>query len=108
VQAFPARRLQKALELYAFEPIADVPRSRDDVFPAGCRPRIEVEYNPVSVLEVIDSAPAHVNLENTSLYQRDYAVEIVDRNNLVAFLRHEMKMLDRDAGARMLLKKALS
>jgi len=108
VQAFPTRRLQKALEFYALETIADVERGCYDVFPPGFRPRIEVEYKPVGALEVIDSASTDVNFENASLYQRDHAIEIIDRNNLVVFFRHEMKMVDRNAGTRMLLKKALS
>ena len=52
--------------------------------------------------------PRDVNFEDASLYQRDHAIEIIDRNNLVVFFRHEMKMVDRNAGTRMLLKKALS
>src|SRR5262249_13362982 len=108
VQAFPTRRLQKALELYTFEPIADVSRGGHNVFPAGLWPRIEVEYKTVSALEMIDSASAHVNFENAPLYQCDNAVQIVDRNDLVVLFRYEMKMLDRDARTRMFLKKALS
>jgi hypothetical protein len=108
VQAFPARRFQKALELDAFEPIADVARSCNDVFPSGPRSRIEIEHEPVSALTVIDSASTRVNLEYATLYQSDHAIDIVDRNNIVAFFRYKMKMLDRDAGTRMLLKKALS
>ena len=77
-------------------------------FQLGSGPRIEIKYEPVSALEVIDSAAARVNFKYTSLHQRDHAIDIVDRNNLVAFFRYEMKMLDWNAGTRMLLKKALS
>ena len=88
--------------------VTNIACSSNDVFPFGSWPRIEIKYESVSTLEVIDSASAHVNLEDASLYQGDHAINIVDRNNLVAFFRHEMKMVDRNAGTRMLLKKALS
>ena len=91
-----------------FEPLTDVECGSYDVFPFGFRPRIEIEYEPVGALEVIDSAAAGVNFKYASLYQRDHAIEIIDRNNLVVFFRYEMKMVDRNAGTRMLLKKALS
>src|SRR6476619_6038909 len=49
-----------------------------------------------------------MNFQNSSLHKGNNAVEIVHGNDLVTLLRNEMQVINRNAGTRMLLEKALS
>ena len=50
---------------------------------------------------------AGMDLEHAALHQRDQPVEIVDGDDLVAFLRDLVQVLGADAGGGVLLEKAL-
>src|ERR1039458_9616608 len=74
----PERGLAKALALRAREPLAHLARSGDHVAPAGARPGIEIEHQPIGALAVADGGAAGVDFQDTPLHQRDQAGEIVD------------------------------
>jgi hypothetical protein len=79
----------------------------DDIFPADAGARIEIEHQPVGVLQTVDGRAAHVNLQHTGLRQRHHAVDAVERDRLVAVVGYELEMLGVDAGGSVLLEKAL-
>ncbi len=107
VQPFAARGLHETLEFQPGQPLAHLDCGGDHVPPSGAWAGVEIEYQPVGTLAVIDGGPAGVDFQHAGLHQRDQPVEIVDRNNLVALLSHEMQMFGGDAGGGMLLEKTL-
>ena len=103
----PPEVLTKLLSFKRVEPLAHLARGGDHVLPAGAGAGIEIEHQPVGVLAVVDGGAAGVDFQHAGLHQRDQPVEIVDRDDLVAFLRDQMQVLGGDAGGGVLLEKAL-
>jgi hypothetical protein len=108
VKAFAARSLEKALELDAAQPVADIAGGRHQVFPGDTGTRIEVEDQPVGVLAFINGGSSRVDFEHAALDQCDEAIDVVHGNNLIAFFRDHVKILGRYSGAGVLLEETLA
>src|SRR6185437_1216473 len=107
VQPFAAGRFDEALQFERRKTLAHVTGRRNDILPACARPGVEIEYHSVRPLAVVIRRAAHVDLKHAGLCQRNKAVEIVDRNDLVAFLGDKIEVPGVNA-VRVLLEKALS
>ncbi len=108
MQTLAACRLDEAFELEIGEAPTDLTGGADHILPFDPRPRIEVEHQPVGLLETIDRRPADMDFEHACLGQGDEAGEIVDGNRLLSVrLLDQMEAIPVHAGGCVLLIEGL-
>src|SRR5262249_61518546 len=79
--------LHKALQPDRLQPLAHLARARNDSIPGDVLARIEIEDQPVGLLQSFDRRSPRMDLHHTRLHETNQAAEVVDREHRLAITR---------------------
>src|SRR5262249_31139522 len=78
VKTLPAGSLEKTFEAQILEPLPGFSRGDEHRLPGDTVARIEIEDQPVGMIQILDGRPPRVNLEHARLHQANETFQIVD------------------------------
>ena len=93
MQALAAGGLHEAFEALRFEPVLHFQRPGDDFLPFDTLARIEIEDDPVGLLELFDARAPGMNFQHIRLHERHEPVEILNGKH-----RFALADIDRNKG----------